>query len=340
MKTDENGNPMWARTYGGSQADEARAVRETSDGGYILAGYTDSFGDPRDVYLVKTDADGGVLWSGTYGGEGVDVAVDVQETADGGYVLAGYTRSFGAVDFDMYVVKTDNQGNLEWSSTFGGTGWDEAVAIQETSDGGFIVVGEYDIPRSVTGYLCDVYLVKTDEQGNLVWEKTFEGSRYKRMCGVEETSDGGYFLAGTHGSPEGLTSVVYLLKTDADGNLDWEKALEDVQDPSIMMYAMCSTSDGGYVVVGSQLRHGPLWLWLPNFARDIVAAKITEDGDLVWRKTIGSRNADETASSVLQTDDGGYLLAGTVANVVPGFQGLYFPSDAYVVQLDSDGNPL
>lgn len=344
LKTDENGNELWAKTFGGGAEDEAAAVQQTSDGGYIIAGLTASFGGGEaDMYLVKTDENGNELWSKTFGGIGPDEAETIQETSDGGFIIAGCTGSFGAGGYDMYVVKTDSQGNLVWSSAFGGTDSDKAAAVQETSDGGFVVAGnsfpwppEYSLIPHI-----NLYLVKADSEGTLVWEKTFEVNPSKRVCGVEQTSDGGYVLAGNCVSADetyelSAQSGIYLLRTDADGNLVWEKTLDE---PDGSIHAMCPTSDGGYVLVGELGQKGFAFNWRHGYVADIVAVKTDGDGDVLWSKTIGSGNTDESAFSVQQTDGGAYILAGRIAAVVPRPNDPE-PADAYVVRLDADGNPL
>jgi ribosomal protein S11 len=165
LKTDANGNIIWAKTYGGTGYDEAYSVQQTSDGGYIVAGYTRSFGAGYDdVFLVKTDASGNIIWAKTYGGTGYDKARSVQQTSDGGYIVAGYTRSFGAGNYDFFLIKTDANGNIQWAKTYGGTDIDWASSVQQTSDGGYIVAGR---TNSFGADSVDIFLVKTDANGNI-----------------------------------------------------------------------------------------------------------------------------------------------------------------------------
>jgi hypothetical protein len=164
IKTDASGNIIWAKTYGGTYRDYASSVQQTSDGGYIVAGYTESLGTGDDAFLIKTDANGNIIWAKTYEVIYDDRASSVQQTSDGGYILTGYTRSFGAGFYDIFLIKTDANGNIQWAKIYGGTGWDSASSVQQTSDGGYIVAG-YTYSFGA-GYF-DIFLIKTDANGNI-----------------------------------------------------------------------------------------------------------------------------------------------------------------------------
>jgi len=244
LKTDASGNLQWAKTFGGSSGDSASSVQQTSDGGYIVAGYTRSFGAGGDVFLLKTDASGNLQWAKTFGGSDYDWAYSVQQTSDGGYIVAGYTLSFGAGYDDVFLLKTDASGNLQWAKTFGGSDYDWAYSVQQTSDGGYIVAG-YTLSFGAGG---DVFLLKTDASGNLQWAKTFGGSSYDYAWSVQQTSDGGYIVAGYTGSFGAGGPDVFLLKTDASGNLQWAKTFGGSDYD--WAFSVQQTSDGGYIVAG------------------------------------------------------------------------------------------
>nr|MDO8097621.1 hypothetical protein [Candidatus Njordarchaeota archaeon] len=195
VKTDESGNHQWSKTYGGNDDDCAWSVQRVSDGGYIVAGYTRSFGAGMlDFWLVKVDGSGNHQWNKTYGGTGTETAWSVQQTSDGGYIVAGQTDSFGASMFDFWLVKTDGNGNLQWSKTYGGTLDDGASSVQQTSDGGYITAGA-TYSFGAGGY--DSWLVKVDSSGNHQWNMTYGGTSDDVAKSVQQTSDGGYIMAGS-----------------------------------------------------------------------------------------------------------------------------------------------
>jgi hypothetical protein len=217
IKTDANGNIIWAKTYGGTNDDYAFSVQQTSDGGYIMAGETRSFGaGNRDVFLIKTDANGDLEWAKTYGGTGDDITWSVQQTSDGGYIVAAYTSSFGAGGWDIFLIKTDTNGNLQWAKTYGGTSNDYAYSVQQTSDGGYIVAG---FTSSFGAGGSDFFLIKTDANGNLQWAKTYGGTSNDYAYSFQQTSDGGYILAGWANSFGAGNYDIFLVKTDANGNI-------------------------------------------------------------------------------------------------------------------------
>jgi hypothetical protein len=227
IKTDANGDTAWTRTCGGTGVDAGRSVQQTSDGGYIIAGYTESFGAGNlDVYLIKTDASGDILWTGTYGGTGDDGGLSVQQASDGGYIIAGYTSSFGVGGRDVYLIKTSVSGDTVWTRTYGGTGDDGGLSVRQASDGGYIIAG-FTEPFGAGN--LDVYLIKTDASGDTLWTKTYGGTNNDYGSSVQQTSDGGYIIAGYTESFGAGNLDVYLIKTDANGNV----AVEEPPTPQL-----------------------------------------------------------------------------------------------------------
>jgi ribosomal protein S11 len=306
IKTDANGNIIWAKTYGGIASGWASSVQQTSDGGYIVADCASG-----DIFLIKTDANGNIIWAKTYGGIGYDDAYSVQQTSDGGYIVAGITWSFGAGSADIFLIKTDANGNIIWAKTYGGIGYDDAYSVQQTSDGGYIVVGT---TRSFGAGSYDIFLIKTDANGNIIWAKTYGGTDRDGASSVQQTSDGGYIVAGYTESFGAGYSDAFLIKTDANGNIIWAKTYGGTYGD----YA-CSvqqTSDGGYIVAG----YG-----------DIFLIKTDANGNIIWAKTYGGTYGDY-AYSVQHTSDGGYIVAGGTYSFGAGY------SDAFLIKTDANGD--
>jgi hypothetical protein len=193
---------------------------------------------------MKTDVNGNQQWNKTFGGPGYDGASSVQKTSDGGYILAGYTRSYGAGNDDAWLIKTDANGNHQWNKTFGGPGNDDAHSVQQTSDGGYILAGSIDL--QYPNY--DAWLIKTDPNGNQQWNKTFGGARGDSASSVQQTSDGGYIIAGKFGG-EGFITYPLLIKTESNGNLRWEIIFGGTAGS---VSSVQQTSDGGYILIGSK----------------------------------------------------------------------------------------
>ena len=242
IKTDASGYTQWERNLGGSEYDYGCSILKTSDGGYIIAGSTFSFGNASQVYLVKTDATGKKQWQRNFGGSEGDFGAAIQKTSDGGYIIVGTTSSFGIFS-QVYLVKTDATGKKQWEKDLGGSDSDAGGSILKTSDGGYIIGGT----TSSFGSDRQVYLVKTDATGKKRWQRNFVGSESDLGVAIQKTSDGGYIIAGSTFS-FGNASQVYLVKTDATGNKQWENDLgrSDYDAGS----AILKTSDGGYLIVG------------------------------------------------------------------------------------------
>jgi hypothetical protein len=320
IKTDASGDSIWTRTYGSSNWEHGRSVQQTSDEGYIIAGWTYPFGaGDVDVYLIKTDASGDTIWTRTYGGSDADVARSVQQTSDGGYIIAGLTNSFGAGNDDVYLIKTDASGDTIWTRTYGGSGDDEGNSVCETSDGGYIIAGKTE---SFGAGRNDVYLIKTDVSGDTIWTRTYGGSDWDWGYSVQQTSDGGYIIAGwTY--PFGAGSWdVYLIKTDASGDTIWTRTYGGSDWE--YGYSVQQTSDGGYIIAGLTCSFGAGWT-------DVYLIKTDASGDTIWTRTYGCSKADE-GHSVQQTSDGGYIITGKTWSFDDG------PGDVYLIKTDADGN--
>jgi hypothetical protein len=252
LKMDPKGNKLWEKTFGGSGDDGAYSVQQVDDGGYIVAGYTSSFGaGESDIYVLRLDVDGNKVWERTFGGRSSEEALFVRKLSDAGFVVAGYTNSLGAGGNDAYVLKLDANGNRVWEKVFGGNVDDAAYCIQQTIDGGYIVVG---FTRSFGAGKSDFYVLKLDSDGNKMWEKTFGGNSDDFARCVQQTSDGGYIVAGDTWSLGSGACDVYVLKLDAGGKVLWQK----VYGGSRLDYAYSvqQTKEGGYILAGGTSSFG------------------------------------------------------------------------------------
>ncbi len=210
IKTDQSGNQEWSRTFGGSAYDHGNSVQQTTDGGYLVAGITLSYGaGSYDFWLIKTDGSGTEEWNYTFGGTEDDQGNSVQQTADGGYIIVGHTTSYGAGDYDVYLVKTDASGTEEWSQTYGGSYMDIGEGVWQTSDGGYILTGE---TKSYGAGSYDVYLVKTDASGTEEWSQAYGGGDDDKGYCIQQATDGGYITAGSTRSFGAGSADVWLLK--------------------------------------------------------------------------------------------------------------------------------
>jgi len=248
VKLDAKGkNLQWTKTIGGPERDGGFSLIQTSDGGYAITGYTKSFGaGDYDVYVVKLDANGNLQWTKTIGGKKEDVGASLIQTSDGGYAIAGATESFGAGGEDVYVVKLDANGNLQWTKTIGGPKRDWGSSLIQTSDGGYAIAG---LTTSFGAGEADVYVVKLDAKGNLQWTKTIGGKGVEGGKSLIQTSDGGYAITGETDSFGAGGWDVYVVKLDANGNLQWTKTIGGENDDR--GFSIIQTPDGGYAIAGT-----------------------------------------------------------------------------------------
>jgi len=320
VRTDHFGDTLWTRTYGGPSFDRGRSVAQTGDGGCIIAGETSSFGAQEyDFYVIRIDALGDTLWTGLYGGLYYDLAHSVARTSDGGYIIAGETNSFGAGSADVYLAKIDAMGGTTWTRSYGGPEFERAHVIRQTSDGGYIVVGQ---TASFGAGGHDVYLVRTDALGDSLWAYAYGGPQYEVGYSVVETDDGGYLVVGYTYSFGMGSSDIYLVKTDSVGGTVWTRTYGFIQNDH--GYSIAKIADGGYVIAGQ-------WHLFGADEVDLCLLRTDSQGDTLWMRTYGD-TLEDVGYSVLQTSDGGYVVAGYTG---PAFdQG---NGDLYVVKTDADG---
>ena len=246
LRVDSEGNKIDERTIGGSGNEVGYCIEKVSDQESIIAGSTDSYGKGgTDVYLVKAFESGSKIWDKTFGGSKDDCGYSVQKTTDEGFIIAGYTYSYGAEGADVYLIKTGSNGEMQWEKTYGGTGDDYGFCVQQTSDGGYIISGSTN-SYGAGGY--DVYLIKTDSEGHKQWEKTFGGSKNDTGCSVAQSFHGGYMISGNTQSYGSGLSDIYMIRTDAEGNVLWENTIGG--NGNDFCSSALQTSDAGYIIAG------------------------------------------------------------------------------------------
>ena len=314
-------NAQWAKTYGGSQYDSvADLIQLTDTGGYIVCGRTASFGaGSYDIWLLELSALGEVEWERTYGGSGGDYPYSIQQTSDGGYILAGTTYSFGSGDGDAWVLKVSSTGDVEWEKTYGGIDYDTVRCLQTTSDGGYIVVG-YTENWGAGGY--DIWILRLSSTGSIVWQNTYGGFDNDYGWSIEQTSDGGYIVGGETFSFGDFSDNAWVLKLSSTGSIVWQK----IYGGSDMDWSSEAhqTGDGGYIVVGGTFSFGAGdcdgWI-----------LKLNSAGTVQWQRAYGEFDFDYTYS-IQQTSDDGYIVGGYTYSFGAG------TDDAWVIKLDSNGD--
>ena len=360
----------WQNTIGGSGVEFLNYTQQTSDGGYILGGRSNSgvSGDKTepskgdyDYWVVKLDATGNIQWQNTIGGDDADWLQSVQQTTDNGYILGGWSKSNISADktensqgaSDFWVVKLDSIGNIQWQNTIGGDSTDNLYSLQQTTDGGYILGGfsissisgdktEYSIGGS------DYWVVKLDASGNIQWQNTIGGYENDNLYSLQQTTDGGYILGGRSMSnatgdktenSQGLDDY-WVVKIDATGNIQWQNTIGGNSWDELE--SIEQTSDGGYILGGSsdsdnsgdktENSQGDFDYWV---------VKLDATGNLQWQNTIGGDNWDKL-KSIQQTTDGSYIFGGYSSSNISGdktenSQGNY---DYWVINIDSIGNIL
>jgi hypothetical protein len=259
------------------------------------------------------------LWTRTYGGTNDEYASSVQQTADGGYIIAGITRSFGAGDKDVYVVKTDSLGDTLWTRAYGGSEMDGAESVHQTHDGGYIVLGT---TTSFGAGRYDLYLLKLDQHGDTLWTRTYGGGDYEEGWCVQQTADYGYILAGYTRSYGAGASDFYLIKTDQSGDTLWTRTYGGGSPDEAA--SVVQTNDSGYILAGMTRSYG-------GGEQDVYVVKTDSVGDTIWTRTYGG-SSEEFAYCVRQTTDGGYVFAGWTESFGAG------EKDGYLVKTDGDGD--
>ncbi len=318
---------LWTKTYGGTDCDWGNSVQECVGGGFIIAGTTYSFSaDFYNVYLIRTNSDGDTLWTkihrAAYSG-----GYSVQECVGGGFIIAGRTGPFGdGTGDDVYLIRTDADGDKLWTKTYGDMGPRNNVgmSVQECAptksgqaSGGFIIAG-------VTGsFGGDVWLIRTDADGDTLWTKTYGGTEYDRGYSVQECASGGFIIAGTTESFGAGYSDVYLIRTNADGDTLWTKTYGGTDRDYGRSVQECAS--GGFIIAGRTESFGAGY--------DVYLIRTNADGAPLWTKTYGGTHYDY-GNSVQECAGGGFIIAGRTESFGAG------DWDVYLIRTDADGVPL
>jgi len=305
IKTDQYGDTLWTKTYGGSNFDEGHEVKQTMDGGYIICGIKD-----LKTFIIKTNNIGDTMWTKAYIGMGWSV----EQIPDSGYIIAGGIW-LGGANYDMLLIKINSSGDTLWTKTYGNNQAQECRDIKQTNDGGYILTG-----YTVSGSTSDIYLVKTDSIGDTLWTRSFGGSGYEEAYSVEQTSDNGYIVLGNSNSFCGYK--FYLIKTDVNGDTLWTKTYDN-GNSNDEGYEVKQTSDGGYVFVAETDKNG-----LPY--EQVYLVKTNGTGDTLWTQTY-----NQGSGVGLQiTSDGGYIIIGFTGSFGAGMD------DVYLIKTDANGNAM
>ena len=333
---------LWHNSYGGSADDQFTCLDFTSDGGYILGGYTaSSNGDVSqhqgngDYWIVKVDAAGNLLWEKSYGGSSQDFARSIQQTSDGGYIVAGVTESndgdvSGYHDqTDAWILKLDASGNISWDKSIDNNGnSDYPMAMKQTTDGGFIVAG-------TTNGFADNWIVKLDPLGNVEWDQVLGGSQDDIPRGVDQVIDGGFVVAGStqsmDGDVQGFNGAIdfWVLKFDSAGNLLWTNALGGSLND--YPWGICHTADGGCIAIGTTNSSDGDVSSLPGMASAWLV-NLDAAGNLIDEVALGG-SYGEDGRAIRQMSNGEFIFVGTTMSTTGSFSGNQGGADAWLVHL-------
>ena len=349
-------------TMGGSKNDVYKSIANTTDGGYVVLGYTQSkdgdistkLTEDFDFWVLKFSADNTLLWSKTFGGSKDDRGEDIITTKDGGFALLGYSQSTdndvtsNAGSKDFWVLKLTSSGTLSWQKNFGFLGSDYGTTLLETNDNGYLITGVLDVTasngqgnsRSTQKHAGgNIWAINLNNSGDLEWSKYYGGSSTDIPLGVVKTIDNGFIIAGSSDSADrDITNNkggydFWILKIEANGTVVWGKNFggSEIDEAS----AITQTNDGNFIVVGDT-RSSNKDVSNNNGAADLWMLKISQEGILIWEKTFGGTSFD-VGRSISRTQDNGFIISGSSRSLDANFnnQG---QNDALIIKVDSEGN--
>ena len=331
VKTDENGQEQWKKSFGGTGDDKGYELVQDKEGNYLIIGQTSSIGNGEDdVLLLKVNSKGEEIWQKAYGGPYNDRGFSLAAAKDGGYILTGRTELIEDESADVYLIRTDADGNLLWEQNFGGADIEIGEGVIEASDGSIIIVGENQSdaipnPNSPNNISSDVYFIKTNAFGELLIEKTFGNVEEDKAFDVVETADGNFALTGMTNARRDL----YLLMLDKNGEELWSKSYGGSMFDEVG-YSILTTADGGFLIGGVKE--------ITRTTSQMYLVKTDSQGALEWDRLFGSLGLD-FGRSIALTPDGGYVLAGEFdINNAPNRTSLLPLYDMYLVKTDGEGN--
>jgi len=319
IRTNSTGDTIWTGAYGGIQSDEGYAVVETFDGGFVAAGFTESFHAlSPDIYVLKTNSNGNLLWSRRFDSSADDLAFSIQQTSDSGFILTGRTTKISVSDNDLFLIRLNSSGDTVWTKLFNRLSFnDEGYSVIQSYDGGFMITGQTQYGFSDT----DILMIKTDGNGDISWSNSYGGLNLEYGWQVQQTPDSGYVVAGSSSSNAGNYDFT-LLKTDSLGNPEISNVYEGADDDQAK--SLMQTSDGGFVLAGSSNSFTAL-------NTDAYVIRTDQFGNPIWSRTYGGTNS-ESGISILPSTGIGYVLSG---NTTTFGGGVY---DCYLLRTDSSGN--
>ena len=295
LKVDTQGNRIWERSLGGAKSDGAESIIRSKDGAYIVAGWSYSVDPNGDAYIFKIDDRGELIWERNYGGGNWDHAGSVV-SVDGGYVVAGFTHSYGSGNRDAYLFKIDEAGNMLWNRTYGGGEDDSASSIVRDGGDGFVLCG---YTSSLGAGSADAYILRVDRQGEKVWEKALGGSEFDKTSHVIRASDGTYIAVGYSYSLGPGKRGAYILRITDQGDSVWERSFGgNGSERAISVIEV----DGGFIVVGETDSFG-------DGDKDVYVLGIDGDGNKIWEAHHGG-DRNDAARCMLRGSDGGYIIGG------------------------------
>lgn len=325
----------------------------------ISCGDDDSDPDITEPIITSTDEfQGEIEWSKTFGGSNEDSALSIVETLDGGYAIGGYTQSLDgditdktATDSDYWLLKLSQDGTILWSKTYGGTSDDRATKLIQAADGGFAMVGysrSNDEDTSINAGLQDYWVIKTTENGEIVWEKSFGFSGIDQAFSIIQTSDNGYFITGfldvtaSDGSGNDNKSIetkhgvgeFWGIKLDANGNQEWRRYFGGTNNDR--SYDVIQTEDNGFIMIGSS-ESIDFDITNSKGSYDFWVLKINAEGTLLWQKSFGGSEVD-VGYAIGTTEDGKYIIIGDARSNDGDITNAKGNADLWMIQIDAIGN--